>query len=138
MPGEHTFQVAAVLPIGIPDQSPALHEWTVDVPPDTRIDSSPPTRTTNPIAFFTFSGNEPNLDFECSLDGVAFSGCGEFTEFTDLLPGLHELRVRAVDGVGNVDPTPAVFVWRIGPAGRHGDPVRSGRGVAPARRRPSS
>ena len=80
------------------------------------IDSSPPTLTTNPIAFFTFSGNEPNLSFECSLDGVAFSGCGEFTEFTDLLPGVHELRVRAVDGVGNVDPTPAVFVWRIGPA----------------------
>jgi hypothetical protein len=45
--------------------------------------------------------------FECSLDGGAWAPCGPVATFTGLSKGRHTLAVRAVDGAGAVDQTPA-------------------------------
>ncbi len=82
---------------------------------DTFIDIKPPTQTVNPIATFSFSSNDGEASFECSLDGVPFNSCALTTEYTDLLVGQHELFVRAKNGLGEVDLTPAVHRWTIGP-----------------------
>ncbi|WP_420821890.1 adventurous gliding motility protein AgmC, partial [Pyxidicoccus caerfyrddinensis] len=57
----------------------ADHSWTVDtVSPDTSLPLKPPpeTQTNDP---FNFSGDDPSIgasNYECSLDGAAFVGCG--------------------------------------------------------------
>ena len=113
--GEHFFQVRARGPHGIPDQSPAEYEWTVDLLPDTTIASGPPSQTLSTVANFDFLSNEPLAEFECALDGESFGSCPEPPSFIDLLQGTHELLVRAVDPGGQVDPTPAVYRWTVGP-----------------------
>lgn len=45
--------------------------------------------------------------FECSLDGGAWTPCGPVATFTGLSQGKHTLAVRAVDGAGTADQTPA-------------------------------
>jgi hypothetical protein len=95
---------------------PNSYTWTTDVtPPDTTIIDGPPSSTNQTYAQFEFSGSDttsPGDYFECSLDGAPFdaSGCGSFGP---LKAGTHTLAVRAVDEVGNVDPTPALYTWTI-------------------------
>ncbi len=113
--GEHLFRVRAVHSIGIPDQSPAEHEWTIDLVPETYIDSGPASLTINTFAIFNFASNEGFATFECALDSPSWSSCPGDGQFLDLLAGSHLLRVRAVDVSGNVDPTPATHRWTIGP-----------------------
>ncbi|RYU09656.1 hypothetical protein [Nocardioides iriomotensis] len=45
--------------------------------------------------------------FECSLDGGAWTACGPVATFTGLSKGKHTLAVRAIDGSGTPDSTPA-------------------------------
>ena len=85
---------------------------------DTFIDLAPPSQTVNPISQFSFSSNiGAEASFECSLDGEVFNSCATTTEFnfTGLPLGQHELLVRAKNGNGEVDLTPAVHHWTIGP-----------------------
>jgi hypothetical protein len=85
-------------------------------PPQTTIDSGPPTTTASTSASFTFSASESNSTFQCSLDGAAFAACAPPRQYTGLGVGEHEFRVRATDPQGNVDPTPAHYVWEIIPS----------------------
>ncbi|MDO9497185.1 MAG: hypothetical protein Q7J48_15875, partial [Nocardioides sp.] len=48
-------------------------------------------------------------------------------------PGTHKFRVRAIDAAGNVDPTPAVWKWRV--KRRSGASTKvTGEPVAPSRK----
>jgi hypothetical protein len=53
--------------------------------------------------------------FECRLDGAAFGGCASPVAFTDLTEGPHTFDVRAVDGAGTPDPTPATNQFNVRP-----------------------
>ncbi len=110
--GAHRFEVRAISPAEIPDASPAVHEWTVDLPPETTIDAGPPAETVDPTARFEVSSNEASATFECSLDGAAFGSCTATPEFV-VEPGEHELLVRAEDDFGSVDATPARYEWTV-------------------------
>jgi hypothetical protein len=113
--GLHRLEVQAVSADGIRDASPAFHEWTVDLPPDTTIDSGPPASTVSTVATFTFSSNEADATFECALDGDSYGSCSSGDQFTGLAVGAHELKVRAEDTFGSVDPTPATHQWSVEP-----------------------
>ena len=62
-------------------------------------------------------------EFECSLDGDLFEGCNPVVfpvqqADSHILeepvgPGVHRLRVRALDSEGLFDPTPAVWEWTV-------------------------
>ena len=65
-------------------------------------------------ATFTFSSNEDDSTFECSLDGSAFAPCTSPVVYGGLAAAAHTFAVRAVDAAGNVDPTPATFDWTVG------------------------
>jgi hypothetical protein len=82
-------------------------------PPETVIDTSPAATTPDTSTIFTLSSGELNLTFECSLDGMTFSGCTSPSELTGLAVGTHTFQVRAIDPVGNTDPTPASYSWTI-------------------------
>ncbi|HSL43821.1 MAG TPA: ExeM/NucH family extracellular endonuclease [Anaerolineales bacterium] len=86
--------------------------------PDTTIDSSPSDPSNSSSASFTFSGTDDvtpagNLTFECDLDGAGFSSCASPQSYTSLSDGSHTFQVRAIDGAGNQDPTPASFTWTV-------------------------
>ncbi len=119
-PGQHTFEVRAIDENGLADPTPASYTWTYvalpsGVPPDTFINIAPPAATPLLEALFTFSSNEPNVTFECSLDGAPFTPCAFAAEysFEEFEVGAHQFRVRAIDFEGNIDPTPAVHNWTI-------------------------
>jgi hypothetical protein len=128
----HEFEVRAVNQFTfadgsqVVDQTPATYEWTIEdtTPPDTTITALtflPPTDLAEPNSFkFEFSGTDNRtawfeLDFECSLDGGPFEGCESphFIPLEELEGGEHELEVRAIDELENVDPTPASRIWDV-------------------------
>ena len=113
--GEHEFTVTAKdATYGLADETPVEYAWTVAVAPDTSILTSPAASTTETSASFTFNANEIDSSFECALDGAAFADCESPVVYTGLAAGSHTFQVRATDGAGNVDATPASHSWTIG------------------------
>lgn len=82
-------------------------------PPETRIDSAPPSPHGSPSATFAFSSPEEWATFECSLDAAPFVPCSSPTTYGSLADGGHRFRVRAVDAAGVADPTPAEYVFSV-------------------------
>lgn len=82
-------------------------------PPDTEITSGPSGATKATTAAFRFSASEAGSSLQCRLDGGAFESCASPKEYADLSDGEHTFRVRAVDGAGNIDPTPASRNWTV-------------------------
>jgi hypothetical protein len=85
-------------------------------PPDTTIDTGPPSSTPVQSAAFTFSASEPESGFECSLDGGAFAACLPGQTYTGLGLGSHTFQARAIDAAGHPDPTPAQQTWTVASA----------------------
>ena len=82
------------------------------VVPQTSITAGPRKYGTS-IATFEFESNEKSAMLECSLDRAQFETCASPKTFTGLARGKHSFRVRAVDGAGNTDPTPATREWDV-------------------------
>jgi DNA-directed RNA polymerase specialized sigma24 family protein len=82
------------------------------VVPETTIKFGP-RRYGTAKATFEFSASEKSATLECSLDRVAFARCVSPKSYPHLKRGRHSFRVRAVDGAGNIDPTPALRKWQV-------------------------
>jgi Ca2+-binding RTX toxin-like protein len=115
--GAHTFQVLARDRAGNVDTSPASFTWIVDtMPPQTTIDSRPATLSPSSSPSFSFSGTDGGSgvgSFACRLDGGGFTPCTSPQSYSNLAEGAHTFQVRAIDGAGNLDPTPAGVTWTI-------------------------
>ena len=117
--GDHVLRVRARNSLGIVDPEPAEYDFVVDLPPNTTIDTGPDATTTSTSAVFLLSSNELDVNYECKLDDGAFAPCvpGGSVENSHVILSLglgpHELQVRAVDGAGNVDGTPATYEWTV-------------------------
>jgi hypothetical protein len=81
-------------------------------PPETTITSGPSGTVNSTSATFEFTSSEPG-SFACSLDGGAFNSCTSPRTYTGLGQGSHTFQVRATDGAGNTDPTPASRTWTV-------------------------
>lgn len=85
--------------------------------PDTTITSAPPATTDNATPTIEFSSSEAGATFQCRYDAEAFRGCsgpgGTDTPATALAAGAHTFQVRAVDGAGNADATPATAAFTL-------------------------
>ena len=92
---------------GLPDQ-------TV---PDTTITATPPNPSNSTSATFSFTGTDPGggvVRFDCRLDDAEyFTACTSPMTYSGLAPGSHTVQVRAIDAVGNSDPSPATYTWTI-------------------------
>jgi uncharacterized protein (TIGR03382 family) len=112
--GTHVFLVRAKGLNGNSDPSPASFTWTVDTfAPNTFITSAPPELSTSSSATFSFSSDEGNVFYECSLDGASFSPCLNPTTYSSLSNTGHTFRVRAKDVAGNVDASPTSYAWTV-------------------------
>jgi uncharacterized repeat protein (TIGR01451 family) len=91
-----------------------LHDPPDTTAPDTTITMEPDSNTTKRRAKFKFRSSEPGSTFECSLDGADFSPC--VSPFKQRVSrAAHTFRVRATDGSGNTDETPAQYAWTVLP-----------------------
>jgi hypothetical protein len=70
-------------------------------------------KTTSTSIKFTFEGSDEAASFECSLDESNFAPCASPASDDNLLSGVHEFRVRALDANGNPDPSPAEHIWTV-------------------------
>jgi hypothetical protein len=61
---------------------------------------------------FRFKANEGDVVFLCKIDRGAFHRCGQKL-MRWFRVGKHVVRVKARDAAGNVDPTPAVYRFRV-------------------------
>ena len=114
-PGSHAFSVRATDKAGNVGK-PATVAWRY-VPPDTTaptvtLASTPPASTTETSASFAFTASEPDVTFECLLDGGAYTGCVSPASYQSLGVGTHSFAVRGRDAAGNVGQ-PATFGWSI-------------------------
>ena len=115
--GAHRFEVRARDPAGNIDATPAVRTWTVGSgadtsPPETRIDSGPAALAASGGATLTFSASEV-ATFECRVDGGAWAACTSPRAVSGLADGDHVFAVRARDGAGNLDATPAERRWTV-------------------------
>ncbi len=111
--GGHAFDVRAIDGAGNVDPSPARAVWTIDLtPPQSAITEQPSDPTSSSSARFAVGANE-QATFTCSLDGVPFVACSPPMSYDGLAEGRHTFEVRATDGVGNVELTPASYSWTV-------------------------
>ena len=112
--GSHSFRVRATDAASNTDPSPASHNWRIDLtPPDTVVNSGPSNPTNAVTASFAFTATEAGSTFECALDSGSWGSCTSPKSYSGLGEGNHILRVRATDGVGNTDASPASFDWQV-------------------------
>ena len=81
-------------------------------PPQTKIVKHPPQQGTDNQVSFGFKSTEAGSKFQCKMDAKPFRGC-ETPKSYGLVNGRHIFKVRATDGAGNTDPTPAVYGFKI-------------------------
>lgn len=82
--------------------------WTYDIDADTKIVDRPPKLTKETLASFAFESPEVASGFRCRLDGRSIP-CASFRVGN----GTHTFTVATVDLLGNVDPSPASYTWRV-------------------------
>ena len=102
-----------------------VKEVTINVPAlaliQTTINGGPGTITNTTEATFVFAGENAVLaassqvvsGFQCQLDGSDFAPCSSPKQYSGLPNGEHTFRVLANDGQGNIDPSPALYVWTV-------------------------
>lgn len=120
--GAHRFEVRAVNPPGNVDPTPAIATFTVDTepvvdaePPETTLTLGPTGTIATSSATFAFTSSEEG-SFECRLDSsgpAGWAACTSPWSYSSLADGSHGFEVRATDGAGNVDPTPAVDTFTV-------------------------
>ena len=83
-------------------------------PPNTRITRGPAKTTKLRKVTFKFRSTERGSDFQCKPDWrKRWASCRSPKSYANLKRGKHSFQVRAIDGAGNVDRTPAKRVWTI-------------------------
>jgi hypothetical protein len=113
--GGHTVAVSGVDLAG--REGRAAAGFTIDgTAPRTSIRRHPPklivTRRRSVRAVFGFRSDEAGSSFACKVGGGPLRPCGGRLARRFTL-GRHTVRVRAEDAAGNVDPSPAVFRFRV-------------------------
>lgn len=107
---------ANALPDGRGDACSLANGTTLDIgDPETTITALPGVIQGNVPATVSFAADvvDPGTRFECALDGGDWKACTSPTTVTSNREGRHDIRVRAIDAQGNVDPTPATGSWMV-------------------------
>jgi hypothetical protein len=108
----------ALAACSVPDKSPLGGDGGtgdgggISGPLETEITNAPGEFSNERLASFEFKSNVAAAKFECSVDGAAAEMCtSPFAQNLD--DGTHSFSVRATDGAGTEDATPAEHLWTI-------------------------
>lgn len=114
--GPHSLVVGATDLAGRVGSSAAVGFAIDTKPPQTKIVKKPPkvvrTRSAGARVTFRFRSSEGGSNFRCKIDKKGYRKCGKRLNKRFSI-GAHVLRVKAVDAVGNLDPSPAVYRFRV-------------------------
>ena len=106
-----TLLIQAVDPAGNVDVQAQPITWTVDTTPPDTVLANPGNVVANRFPMFTFTATESGSTFQCAFNNAPFAACTS-PDLVDVLgSGRQKFAVRAVDGAGNIDPTPAGYAW---------------------------
>jgi hypothetical protein len=83
-------------------------------PPETVLKKKPRKKSSDRTPTFKVGSDEAGSSFQCKLDRRPFAACGAKTTF-HVRPGRHTLQVESIDLAGNIDPTPAIYKFRVLP-----------------------
>jgi hypothetical protein len=100
-------------PSASPSPTPSAGPGTGGRAPETSISSDDVVRTRDRTPTFQFAADEVSVRFECSVDSSEFRPCSSPFTLGRLGVGAHVFSVRAIDGSGNADETPAVDDFRV-------------------------
>jgi hypothetical protein len=84
--------------------------------PETAITVQPHNPSGPRRVSFSFTAVRRGNDlagFTCQLDDGVYTPCGSPWSYSNLSDGVHTFRVRAVDVMGFVDPSPASYTWTV-------------------------
>jgi hypothetical protein len=110
----HTFSVRVKDATGNFDPTPATRTWTVDLTaPETTLTDPPSGTVSMASALISFTSNENDVTFTCSLDGRSPAACTSPFSATMLAQGPHSFSVVATDMAGHTDETPATATWDV-------------------------
>jgi hypothetical protein len=98
-------------PVVTPPETPSSPADTTA--PATTISSGPSGTTTSTGANFAFTSSENDSTFQCSLDSGAWGSCTSPKVYSGLTVGSHTFAVKATDGSGNTDASPATRSWTV-------------------------
>jgi RHS repeat-associated protein len=119
--GSHTFKARAVDAAGNADSTPVERTFEVFDPPNTTITSPQPSYLNNERPPVTFTSDEAESTFECSLSTSSnpawpfYTACtNPYTIPANLENKTYYLRIRAKDKHGNKDASPATWVFGPG------------------------
>ena len=91
--------------------------YTIDlVAPDTSITAQPASLTNTASASFSFTGSDTGVgvaSFQYQLDGGAYTTATSPVNLSGLSSAAHTFNVRAIDGAGNTDASPATVTWTV-------------------------
>jgi hypothetical protein len=110
--GEHTFSVRAIDAGGNADSTPASHTWTY-APAAEITNLTGVTAEDSTEATFSFTADQLDATFECSLDASLFAACASPVTYTGLGDGEHIFLVRAVNSFGITNPEATEYTWLI-------------------------
>ncbi len=99
---------------GWPDWQPLPQPVDVTAP-ETSITSGPAqgSTTSDSTPTFDFSSSEAGSSFQCRVDAQAFGPCSSPYTTAALGDGQHTFEVRATDGAGNTDASPAARTFTV-------------------------
>ena len=110
--GSHTFYVRATN--SYLWQGPiASYPWTVDLNPDTIIDSNPPDPSYADTASFTFHCTKEPCTYQCKMDAGSYGSCTSPKTYSGLSHGSHTFYVYGTDSQGHSDPSAATYTWMV-------------------------
>jgi hypothetical protein len=84
--------------------------------PQTILKGKPAPRSRDRTPTFRFRSDHADATFQCALDKKRFRACRSPFTTKRLTVGRHTFRVRAREGSGEVDASPATFSFRVLPA----------------------
>jgi hypothetical protein len=111
--GGHVFSVVATDAAGNVSP-PASYAWQVedsDAPAPPILTEAPDDPSPTDVTF-SFRHDEPDVTFECALDGVPPIACSSPHEILAVAEGSHTFEVHALDPSGNRSPATS-FTWRV-------------------------
>jgi hypothetical protein len=83
--------------------------------PQTTLRRKPGKRIHDRTPTFRFASDEHGSTFQCKLDGKPFKACRSPFTTRRLSYGPHSFKVRARDGSGKLDPSPASYRFKVVP-----------------------
>lgn len=121
--GRHELRIRGVDVGGVVSRTPAVASWTVDVTaPRTTFRKRPPRRSKSRVVKVKVAalgatraavGPAEQVTFQCSLNRRKWARCAASGKVRATRRGKQQLRVRAVDAAGNVDPRPITAKFTV-------------------------